>query len=251
MAGSVEEGDFQIVVEDLIGPDVLGDAPRLAGGDLGLAKVVEQGGFPVIDVTHDRDDRRAVFQQIDRLRDGRFRLLDDDLDLVDALVLVALLALEDEAVDFTDLRGDFRLQRLVGSGEDADLDQVRHDVERLQPETGGQRGNQDRRLDDDQLGIVRRNFLSFHRRHDRCDRLGNDDFRRRIGRGLFLVEDLGNGADDRLAGAGGLADFGFLVIREEIERVGFLGVQDAWCRRYDFSLLALALAARRFLGRIE
>jgi hypothetical protein len=38
VARGVEEGDFLVVVDDLIGTDVLGDATRLAGGDLGLAE---------------------------------------------------------------------------------------------------------------------------------------------------------------------------------------------------------------------
>ena len=40
VAGSVEEGDFQLVVNDLIGTDVLGDATRFAGSDLGLAEII-------------------------------------------------------------------------------------------------------------------------------------------------------------------------------------------------------------------
>ena len=49
-----------LVVVDLVGADVLGDAAGLAGGDLGLADRVEQRGLAVVDVAHDRDDRRAV-----------------------------------------------------------------------------------------------------------------------------------------------------------------------------------------------
>ena len=48
------------VVADLVGADVLGDAAGLALGDLGLAHRVEQRGLAVVDVAHDRDDRRAV-----------------------------------------------------------------------------------------------------------------------------------------------------------------------------------------------
>jgi hypothetical protein len=39
--------------------DVLGDATRFAGGDLGAADVVEQRGLAVVDVAHDGDHRRT------------------------------------------------------------------------------------------------------------------------------------------------------------------------------------------------
>ena len=44
---------------DLVGADVLGDAAGLARGDVGLADRVEQRRLAVVDVAHDRDDRRA------------------------------------------------------------------------------------------------------------------------------------------------------------------------------------------------
>ena len=44
---------------DGIGADVLRDAARFALGDARLADGVEQRGLAVIDVAHDRDDRRA------------------------------------------------------------------------------------------------------------------------------------------------------------------------------------------------
>ena len=47
------------LVVDLVGADVLGDAARLAGDHVGLADAVEQQGLAVVDVAHDRDDRRA------------------------------------------------------------------------------------------------------------------------------------------------------------------------------------------------
>ena len=45
---------------DLVGADVLGDAAGLAGDDVGLADRVEQRRLAVVDVAHDRDDRRAL-----------------------------------------------------------------------------------------------------------------------------------------------------------------------------------------------
>ena len=47
---------------DLVGADVLGDAAGLAGDHVGGADRVQQLGLAVVDVTHDRDDRRACVQ---------------------------------------------------------------------------------------------------------------------------------------------------------------------------------------------
>ena len=49
-----------VVVVHLVGADVLRDAAGLAGGDVGLADRVEQRRLAVVDVAHDRDDRRAL-----------------------------------------------------------------------------------------------------------------------------------------------------------------------------------------------
>ncbi len=101
VARGVKEGDRLLVVVDLVGADVLGDAASLAGGDLGLADRVEQRGLAVVDVTHDRHHRWPVDQVLVGV--GELRLLGllvggvDDLDL--AVVLV----------------GD-RLHRVVGEG---------------------------------------------------------------------------------------------------------------------------------------
>jgi hypothetical protein len=60
VARGVEEGDRLAALVDLVGADVLGDATGLAGDDLGLADRVEQRRLAVVDVAHDRDDRRAL-----------------------------------------------------------------------------------------------------------------------------------------------------------------------------------------------
>ena len=59
--GRVEERDRACsFVVDLVGADVLRDAAGLARDDLGLADRVEQRRLAVVDVAHDRDDRRAL-----------------------------------------------------------------------------------------------------------------------------------------------------------------------------------------------
>ena len=59
VARGVDEGDLPAVVLDLVGADVLGDATRLAGHDVGGPDAVEELGLAVVDVTHDGDDRWA------------------------------------------------------------------------------------------------------------------------------------------------------------------------------------------------
>ena len=52
---------------DVVGADVLRDAARLAGDDVGLADVVEQRGLAVVDVAHDGDHRRPRYQLLGRV----------------------------------------------------------------------------------------------------------------------------------------------------------------------------------------
>jgi hypothetical protein len=63
VARGVDEGDLADTALDgvvhLVGADVLGDAAGLALDDVGLADRVEQQGLAVVDVTHDRHDRRT------------------------------------------------------------------------------------------------------------------------------------------------------------------------------------------------
>ena len=56
----------------LVGADVLGDATGLSGDHLGLADRVEERGLSVVDVAHDRHDRRAVLKVL-------VGVLEDDL----------------------------------------------------------------------------------------------------------------------------------------------------------------------------
>ena len=60
MARSIEEGDAAlgsfVLMRSLVGRDVLRNATRLSGSDIRLAYVIEQGGFPVVDVAHNGHD---------------------------------------------------------------------------------------------------------------------------------------------------------------------------------------------------
>ncbi len=63
------------VLLDLVGADVLGDATRFAGNHVGMTDGVEQRGLAVVDVTHDRDDRRTrdqFFLDVGNVEDAFF-----------------------------------------------------------------------------------------------------------------------------------------------------------------------------------
>ena len=65
VARRVDEGDLLAAFQgDAVGADMLGDAARLAGRDIGFAQRVEQRGLAVVDMAHDRDDRGARLQRL-------------------------------------------------------------------------------------------------------------------------------------------------------------------------------------------
>ncbi len=64
MARGVEEGDGLAVDLHLIRADVLRDAAGLAGGHMGVADRVQQGGLAVVDVAHDHHDGGAGLQLV-------------------------------------------------------------------------------------------------------------------------------------------------------------------------------------------
>ena len=55
----------------LIGADVLGDAAGLAGGHVGIADIVQQGGLAVVDVAHDHHHGGAGHQILGLILVGR------------------------------------------------------------------------------------------------------------------------------------------------------------------------------------
>ena len=85
VARGVQERHRVPVVGDLVGADVLGDPAGLAGGHLGLTDRVQQRRLAVVDVAHDRHDRRALDEVlVGVVEDGLGDLLVlgvDDLDL--------------------------------------------------------------------------------------------------------------------------------------------------------------------------
>jgi hypothetical protein len=62
VTGRVDEGDLLAVLLDLIGADMLGDAARFSGDDIGLADGIQERGLAVVDMAHDRHDRRTRLQ---------------------------------------------------------------------------------------------------------------------------------------------------------------------------------------------
>ena len=87
VARRVEERDLPAVDLGLVGADVLRDPAGLGLDDRGLADRVEQRRLAVVDVAHDRDDRRAGLERllgvVVRLRLGLLLagVLDRDLAL--------------------------------------------------------------------------------------------------------------------------------------------------------------------------
>ena len=114
----VEERDLAAVGHCLVGADVLGDAPGLGVDHRGLANRVEERRLAVIDVTHDRDHRRArgeiVFVVLESLRFA---------------VVVGGVLDHDLPLDF----GCDQLDRLVGEGlrDRHHLAQPHHDLDDL------------------------------------------------------------------------------------------------------------------------
>ena len=59
VARRVEKTDHALFGFDMVGADVLGNAPRFARRHFGLANVVEQAGLAVVHVAHDGHHRWA------------------------------------------------------------------------------------------------------------------------------------------------------------------------------------------------
>ena len=130
VARRVDERDVALAHVRLVGADVLRDAAELAGDHVGLADRVEQLRLAVVDVAHDRDDRRPRHEQ---------RLV----DLVVAVLLDELVLEPDDLGLHAELGGHQR-DRLVGQRRGrrrhlARQEQDLHDVGRSGAELLGDR----------------------------------------------------------------------------------------------------------------
>ena len=146
VAGRVEEGQLPLPVLYLVRADVLGNAAGLGLDDGALADRVQQRRLPVVDVAHNRDDRRP------RLEIRLVVLVDLGLELLVGGVLDRDLA-ADLGGDQLDLLVGQRLGRRLGRAEaHEDLDQLRHRLAERLGEVldrhAGLDGHWARRLDD-------------------------------------------------------------------------------------------------------
>jgi hypothetical protein len=154
VAGGVEEGDAPPVDLRLVRADVLRDPARFGLDDRSLTDRIQQRRLPVVDVAHDRDDRRP------RCEVGLFVVEGSGLELFLGSVLDRDLAFELRA-DQLDLLVGERLRRRPHLPEaHQDLDELGHrDAESL-----GQVFDGDARLDRDGPGRGRRGCLTRLRR---------------------------------------------------------------------------------------
>ena len=149
VARGVEEGDRLVADVDLVGADVLGDAAGLARDDVGLADGVEQRRLAVVDVAHDRDDRRALDEVLGGVLE--LGLLVDVVGGVDDLDLLVELVGED-------------LDRVVGQrlgerGHLAQLHQLLDDLGDRHAEVLGDVLDRRAGVDPDRVGLERRLVL--------------------------------------------------------------------------------------------
>ena len=192
----------------------------------------------MVDVTHDRNDRRARLKQLFGLLDRGLGLNDHFLNLVDACAFFTFFTFKAEAMFFTNLRGNLRLNRLIGRNENFQVDQILHQQKGLEAHAIGEFCDDDRRLDADELVV----FTAGDRLGicgDWCWRgsyscdvwqdggnVGQGRKRRQCKIRVFFVENFGNGRNDGLARAFCLANSAsllFAAIAENIERGLFHG----------------------------
>ncbi|SKY18313.1 Uncharacterised protein [Mycobacteroides abscessus subsp. abscessus] len=106
----VDERDQSIVAVEvrihLVGTDVLGDATGLALTHVLLTDGVEQAGLAVVDVTHDGDHRRTLFEIL-------FAALVLAVGEIEALEELAIFVLRADDLDVVVHLGAEQLQRLV------------------------------------------------------------------------------------------------------------------------------------------
>ena len=139
VARRVEERDHAARRLDMVGADVLRDAARLARRDLGAADVVEQRCLAVVDVAHDRHDRRARQRFVGSLHAGLQCFLD----------LVGLQHLGDVAHFLDHEHRRVLVHGLVDRRHDAHVEHRLHDFARLDGHALGKLGDRDGLADRD------------------------------------------------------------------------------------------------------
>ena len=75
-----------VCATDLVGTDVLGDAAGFTADHIGLADRIEQLGLAVVDVAHDRDDRRTRHE----IRGVAFVLTEIEIEALQQLPILIL-----------------------------------------------------------------------------------------------------------------------------------------------------------------
>src|SRR4051794_38765012 len=134
VARGVDEGDRAVdalvLVVDLVGTDVLGDAARLVGDDVRRPDRVEQLGLAVVDVTHHRDDRRP---RLEELLVALGLALDVDVEGPEQLAVLVLQG--DDLYVVTELLAEqaerVLVERLCGRGHLAQVEQHGHQARRV------------------------------------------------------------------------------------------------------------------------
>src|SRR4051812_10448191 len=136
----VDEGDRALLAlqlgDDLVGADVLGDAAGLPRHHVGVADRVQQLGLPVVDVTHDGDDRGTDLPVL-----GVALVAEGEVEVREKLTVLVLGA------DHLDVPADLgaeQLQRVL-------VHRLRRGDHLAQVEQGG---HQRRRLGADALGQI-------------------------------------------------------------------------------------------------
>ena len=158
VAGRVQERDlrdfffaFRMWEGNRVRADVLRDAAGLARRDVRLADHVEQRSFAVVNVTHDRDHRRAGLEILGLVVQIHLDFFHRRVN--HAAAAFAFFDFEAHAVFGANFLGHGLFNRLVDGGEDARFHQVGDDLEGLLLELIGQFAHHDRRLDADDLRI--------------------------------------------------------------------------------------------------
>ena len=135
MSRCVQEGNLLNVLWTLrvgevygVGSDVLGDPTRFAVDHIGFPNNIQQSGLPMVDVSHDGNDRGAriqVFVFVAMIE------LDGLLCLGEPSALLPFFNLETKSMFGADLLGDRFFNGLVDGRKDIQFHQVSNQLERL------------------------------------------------------------------------------------------------------------------------